>query len=206
MTIRIENIGKIQNAKLDLHGITVIVGDNNTGKSTIGKCLYSFFNALHGIDDEVGRQRRRQIYREIRGLSDSYAVHGMVTRALDRLIDGVLKSGNVDAIKSWISRNISQRIDETVIDKIAYNINSICNLPESHIKNQIIYNYFDSLFAGQFLTVKSGIKQGQVTGIIKGNQIQLNLYAQDLLVRIFVSVYSKKEIRLSVSIIYTQVK
>ena len=42
MKLVIENIGKIKKAEFDFRGITVIAGNNNTGKSTVGKVLYSF--------------------------------------------------------------------------------------------------------------------------------------------------------------------
>ena len=44
MKIKIENIGFVKIADVEINGITVIAGENNTGKSTIGKSLYSIFN------------------------------------------------------------------------------------------------------------------------------------------------------------------
>ena len=49
MKLVIENIGKIKKAEFDFRGITVIAGNNNTGKSTVGKVLYSFFNSLQNV-------------------------------------------------------------------------------------------------------------------------------------------------------------
>ena len=40
MRFCIERIGKIEKADVELKGITVIAGENNTGKSTVGKALY----------------------------------------------------------------------------------------------------------------------------------------------------------------------
>lgn len=40
MKICLKNIGKIKEADIELDGITIIAGDNNTGKSTIGKSVY----------------------------------------------------------------------------------------------------------------------------------------------------------------------
>jgi predicted ATP-dependent endonuclease of OLD family len=42
MKLHIENFRKIASADLELNGLTVVIGDNNTGKSTIGKLWYSF--------------------------------------------------------------------------------------------------------------------------------------------------------------------
>lgn len=48
MKFRIQNIGAIDCAKVDIDGITIIAGENNVGKSTIGKALFAF---LHDMSD-----------------------------------------------------------------------------------------------------------------------------------------------------------
>lgn len=52
MKIVLKNIGKLQCADIDIDGITVIAGANNTGKSTVSKALYAFFNGLYKVEDE----------------------------------------------------------------------------------------------------------------------------------------------------------
>ena len=42
----LENIGPITNCKIDLNQLTVLVGDNNTGKSLICKSFYLMINGL----------------------------------------------------------------------------------------------------------------------------------------------------------------
>lgn len=49
MKIILNDIGKIRNANVDLNTITVIAGKNNSGKSTVGRILYSVYK---GIKDE----------------------------------------------------------------------------------------------------------------------------------------------------------
>ncbi|ELV04734.1 AAA family ATPase [Brachyspira hampsonii] len=44
MKLKISNFSKIEEADINIDGITVICGDNDTGKSTIGKILFSIFN------------------------------------------------------------------------------------------------------------------------------------------------------------------
>lgn len=39
MKLEIRNLAKIIEADIEIDGITVIAGDNNTGKSTVGKTL-----------------------------------------------------------------------------------------------------------------------------------------------------------------------
>jgi len=49
MKLTINNIGKLRNAEVVIDGITVITGENNTGKSTVGKILWSIFDSFYNI-------------------------------------------------------------------------------------------------------------------------------------------------------------
>ena len=51
MKLTFSNIGKIKNAEIEIASITVVAGYNNTGKSTIGKVLFSIFNGLYNIEE-----------------------------------------------------------------------------------------------------------------------------------------------------------
>lgn len=48
--LKIENVAKIEHAEIEMNGITIIAGKNNTGKSTIGKVVFSLFNSLSNIE------------------------------------------------------------------------------------------------------------------------------------------------------------
>lgn len=41
MKLSVRNIGKLKSAEIDIAGITVVAGENNTGKSTLGKALFA---------------------------------------------------------------------------------------------------------------------------------------------------------------------
>ena len=61
MRLEIRNIGKVRHADIAIDGITVIAGENNTGKSTVGKVLFSVFNALSDIDQKISEERLKEI-------------------------------------------------------------------------------------------------------------------------------------------------
>lgn len=49
MSIHFSKFGKIAEATIELEGLTVIAGRNDTGKSTIGKALYSLIKSIRGF-------------------------------------------------------------------------------------------------------------------------------------------------------------
>ena len=46
MQLSLKNIGKLKQAEIEINGITVIAGENNTGKSTVSRALFSTFNSF----------------------------------------------------------------------------------------------------------------------------------------------------------------
>ena len=46
LLLEVKNIGKISHAHIELNGITVIAGVNNTGKSTVGKVPFCLTNSF----------------------------------------------------------------------------------------------------------------------------------------------------------------
>lgn len=58
MKLHVENFLKIAKADLEFKGLTVIVGDNNTGKSTVGKLLFSLFDLYSSTDEQIKVARR----------------------------------------------------------------------------------------------------------------------------------------------------
>jgi len=62
MNLKLENIGIIKKADIDIDGLTVIAGENDTGKSTLGKSIFAllrsrdeYFNMLSKLfkDDSI---------------------------------------------------------------------------------------------------------------------------------------------------------
>ena len=66
MNILIKNIGKIKKSQIEISGITVIAGNNNTGKSTIGKSLFSVFNSVYDINNKIYVSRNRELMNRYR--------------------------------------------------------------------------------------------------------------------------------------------
>lgn len=63
MNLEIKNVGKINYANIELNGITVIAGENNTGKSTIGKMLFCVFHSFYRIEEQIKDERVKSIHR-----------------------------------------------------------------------------------------------------------------------------------------------
>lgn len=70
MKLELENVGKLEKVDIELNGITVIAGENNTGKSTVGKMLFSIFHTFFKIEEKIKQERVRSINKVIRDIDD----------------------------------------------------------------------------------------------------------------------------------------
>jgi predicted ATPase len=61
MKIKISNISKIHSADIALKGLTVLVGENDTGKSTVGRLLFSAVKALANTNVNNEKLVERQV-------------------------------------------------------------------------------------------------------------------------------------------------
>lgn len=104
MKLHIENVGKIKNADVELNGITVICGENNTGKSTIGKVLFCIFNSCYKIDDEILKQLSFYTFKTIENKVRSYVRNKLKQNSFETI--------NFKNSNPWIDRiNINELID-----------------------------------------------------------------------------------------------
>lgn len=51
MKLHLKNIAKIKQADVIIDGITVIAGENDTGKSTVGKALFVVYHSFYDINE-----------------------------------------------------------------------------------------------------------------------------------------------------------
>ena len=66
--LNVKNFGIIQSAKIKLNGLTVIAGENNSGKSTVGKLLFSIIKAIKAIDKSTEDKKENDISLKIKEL------------------------------------------------------------------------------------------------------------------------------------------
>ena len=114
MKLYLKNIGKITEAAVEISGITVIAGENNTGKSTVGRALFAVFNSFYHIQEQIASERIRSVEN---WLDHSLYLNGdLSTRNTLRMIDTNKMAGRiVSHIDSYKAREQSGRIREGIL-------------------------------------------------------------------------------------------
>lgn len=174
MKLNIRNFAKIKEADILVDGITVIAGENNTGKSTVGKIVFSLFNALSGVEDEIRDERLKEMEYSNRFILQNY-INGTgksritttqniyrLSKRISECIGNLLKEH--DDISEQVIRQsvetewnlfsrvvhiVKEETERNIIDEIAENISEILKLPEQTIVLEVISRYFNNVFYSQ---------------------------------------------------------
>ena len=59
MDVKLKNIGIISDSTIKINGLTVITGHNNSGKTTVGKVVYSLIDAASDIEKKAANDKYR---------------------------------------------------------------------------------------------------------------------------------------------------
>lgn len=187
MELLIEDFAKIKYAKIQCNGITVIAGDNNTGKSTIGKVLCSIYNATTNLNEKINNRRKSEI-RDILNLNlrnlishNKSSADFVGTNNLQRLAEMITKQlFNVDEILNYekiieIVRvnfkiyNIAEEEILSLVDKINY----IVNVEDNKLVLEVISSYFSQVFSNQINNVLDEESKASVQFTVKNQKMEM---------------------------------
>lgn len=133
MKISLKNIGKIKNSDIEINGITVIAGENDSGKSTIGKALFSIFNGFYNIEEKLRDEKKKSI---IENIYRNLGLRPFTIYSRNSTIEEF--DEYYDKIEQVFNRNNFNYNNNQIIDK---NLKEILN---NYINTVICDNYFDN--------------------------------------------------------------
>lgn len=181
MKLCVDNFALIKHAEIDIDGITVIAGNNNSGKSTVGKILFSIFTALTNIDEKIENQRYQMIQRTFISM-----LHQASGEMADRFIWRL--HGEFDDFITYVDDKITIDWDAFIekYEKIVPNLKQaesqakfrqtiaqIEEWPRLRLIKDAIEPYFSSCFHQQLNSLVFPERQARVSLFIKGNETRI---------------------------------
>lgn len=173
MKLEINNFSKIKKADIQINGITVICGDNNTGKSTVGKILFSIFDS----NKDKYQKIKEELFKEITSIFinnniDVCQYEHYISKKILKEVYSIIKEINyfkntdnvsIDSIKNIVQkifdysfydflRNTSTNKIETydnIIDNISNDIEKTLRNPYNKIMQEVSKRYFNEIFKNQ---------------------------------------------------------
>jgi len=159
MRLSLENIGIIEKADVEINGLTVIAGDNDSGKSTIGKVAYSLTKSFEDFEKNYEREKAEKMEMYLR---DFYILfrrginlkkHPELLKFTEnfRYYRGFNNKKLFELIENSITSLDKVDVDEEVKAKIIERFNDVNSLfQEKESKNSKIINLIRTIFKSEF--------------------------------------------------------
>ena len=189
MKLSIRNVGKLKEADVEINGITVITGENDTGKSTVGKVLWSVFNGFYEIDEKVYNEKVSELEKIIdeiikeniyKNLSTDYnSFFEIFNSTREKIAIEFLKENknySEDEIKIIIN-NYKKDLKIENISNFVQEINETLKISDKEIIKVIVSRVMNKEFHNQINAVFSKEKMniGEISLKIKDNEIDLKI-------------------------------
>lgn len=150
MKLSLKNIGKIETASVEINGITVIAGENNTGKSTVGRALFAVFNSFYNIQKQIESERVQNIENLIdimyRNVTNRYTRRFDSREIAQKIVAQIyLYKDDTEAVKDIIVKTILQydenfekHINDNSIDEYIVRIKDGLNVADLDIFKSVL--------------------------------------------------------------------
>jgi len=176
MRLTLENIAKVRKADVEINGITVIAGENDTGKSTVGKALYSVFNSLYHVENQIREERVRTISNLLDGLylqkRNGRSNNGDRRETAEKILDkyfqqkdkrSLIKEDVLDFLFDYGEADAA--FNDTIIDDVIDKIEEILAISNEEILKRVVTTKLSAEFNRQINNVYSeedGVIQLQI--------------------------------------------
>lgn len=121
MILNVKNIGKVKSSLVEINGITVIAGENDTGKSTVGKALFAVFNSFYNIEKKIKSERINSVENQLMMMYRNLTVDFFMEYNISDLARNIVKNTeNVNCNKEdtiQIILNTISHYDEEFVNK-----------------------------------------------------------------------------------------
>lgn len=193
MKLYLKNIGKIAEAAVEIKGITVIAGENDTGKSTVGKALFSIFNSFYDVQKQIRQERMLSVSSVLNKVSRRVAFGyslgrdweenvGDIVDQADQYIDNPdLLKEKILGILDLLPNKVKMDLQDTDIEDMVIRIIERLKVSDTDIFQTVTNDKVNSEFNGQILNVYTE-GEGEITLETRDNCFTIKILEESVLI------------------------
>ena len=184
MVLKLKNVGLIESASIELNGITVIAGNNNSGKSTVSKALYCIGSSYSDTANQLLLYRmeaiaRRTSFEFAKLLFDDKEKYVNDVALISELLATHHELKNIGL--PFMDRDDGENENPNAqVDKLSRYLSGILSMPDLELMTGILTRKLDNEFDSQvhnvhamdyFSRISLGFEQNEVSVEINENSI-----------------------------------
>lgn len=191
MRLEIENIGRVEKADIAIQGITVVAGENGTGKSTVSKSLYSILEMSDNMIYKAQAQQKRSLRNAIVNWKRKNApITGDSTQSFLKKVqeiyaaaDGIQEHFQREMTDYIVKRTPTKLLSPQFKEKALPQLFEECSeIAERSLDYYVLYAsqmVLDDVFQGQANCLKNS-QEGRISRINEDTNIGIKVLGQKI--------------------------
>ena len=173
MKLLLRNFAKIKEAEIRFDGLTVIAGNNNTEKSTVGKVLFTLFHSLRNMSRSVMEERKDFVQRFLWEIymnnkrRAAMSAEAMKKMAKSREVVGAVETESpsvwYEVLMKGIVQDLQLNLSQEEKEDLHKRIEEAWKHSDAEIAKELATRAFAQVFQGQ---VNSLTKEGAEASVI----------------------------------------
>ena len=187
MKLSLNNIGKISSATIEMNGITVIAGENDTGKSTLGKALFAVFNSLYKSEEKIAIERKNSIKNSIQILFQNAPDIFYFELDMNEFIKEIMNHAKIQQsyeekkqsiakiIQQYYYEIVSDKLNDEDLNEVSERIATNLSIDDRKIFKAVVQRHLDLEFNKQISNVYVSDKISSICLEIRNKQINVSI-------------------------------
>lgn len=118
MNIQLKNIGIISDSTIEINGLTVITGHNNSGKTTVGKVVYSLVDAVSDIENKAASDKYSYVLDQLKNANREFSYRFVMKRNIDKIENDCIRIFFSEDYTQHIGRDDAERFLKDLLNEI----------------------------------------------------------------------------------------
>ncbi len=181
MRFVLDNVGKITHADVKLDGITVICGENNTGKSTVGKALFGYFTSMYDWKRKIEESKQSYVNTFVFQsgefgpfkTADPYMLSSQTYNAIK---NGVKDKAQLYEIINNIFKDCDVDIDAEYLTDRLYAMQSIS---DEALLGEYSLRYFEDMFNNNIININANPRNAEINALFRNGKNTVSLTDDD---------------------------
>lgn len=176
MKLKLENIGMLRNAEIEIKGISLIAGPNDSGKSTISKMFYSIVRGLNLKKKAFESWKNETIKKDYQEVLRVLRANDI---KLDNIITNDINKEWIEKIKTYEDKVTKSKHQKSEFGKSIHRLNYYLNLDfdSKEAREEEIFQYLSLEFKKQVSSVfKEKESTIKITDIEGETEFTINEY------------------------------
>lgn len=186
MKLILRNIGLVAESQIEISGLTLIVGNNGVGKSTVSRALYATMRSFYRLHEKTVDFKRKVVIGKLMDAAIGTPTEALfeqyrnATKAASLCAHQLFSLDSISPSNTEITEGVNQfatkfSLSDATVTNLVQQIKEVSDFSEVEVYKRIVDAQLSRTFSGQISNLYHEPKESAISLLIKNKEIAINI-------------------------------